>query len=81
MTGKDYISLSGRYYGSEQYIIESLGKPDKESYDKVQELSRKIFVYDALGLQLVMAGRQLLAIHKYETNPDFLWWLKHGPSR
>lgn len=81
MTGKDYISLSGRRYGSEQYIVESLGKPDKEGYDKVGDLNRKIFVYDALGLQLVMAGRQLLAIHKYEANPDFLWWLKYGPSR
>lgn len=81
MTGKDYVSLSGRYYGSEQYIIESLGKPDRESYSKVQDLSRKIFVYDALGLQLIMVGRQLLSIHKYESNPDFLWWLQHGPSR
>lgn len=80
MTGKDFVSLSGRYYGSEKYIIESLGKPDREAYSKVGDLSRKIIVYDALGLQLVLVGRQLLSIHKYESHPDFIWWLQYGPS-
>ena len=79
-TGKNAQSLYGYYYGSENYIVEALGKPDKETYDKVNDLNRKILVYNTLGLQLVMAGRNLLSIHKYESYPSFLWWLQYGPK-
>ncbi len=79
-TGKDYQSLSGHYFGSEDYIRKTLGKPDRESFSKVNDLNRKILDYDALGLQLVMTGRQLLSVHKYESYPSFFWWLEHGPS-
>lgn len=69
-----------RYNGTEDYIVDRLGAPDRADYDNVQGLNRKIIIYNKLGLTFVLAGDQILSITQAGTNQSFFWWMLHGPK-
>ncbi|GLV22158.1 hypothetical protein TomMM35A_20090 [Sphingobium sp. TomMM35A] len=78
--GRDNNLMGPFYRRSENYIVDHLGKPDREQFSTVGEINRKILTYDELGLDFVLIGRQAVNIYKYESNPTFMWWMLHGPK-
>lgn len=73
------LDLSISMFNNESSIVSSLGEPDEISFDEDDGVKRKVTRYNEMGLTLIFAEGQLLAIEKEAANPGFLWWLRNGP--